>query len=299
MALSGQPYDIMVNMKIVLKIKYNLFFLIICSSAVSQLAAQSTDQVFKMALQQKKEGRYEQAIKSFKRLMFFDGEMQYPSVLIELADCYYVLNEFNSSYDYYDLAGNQALSDSVKSLCLIRKVACKLFQRELNEAKVELLSIDTNLLKGHKLDYHLLNGITYYSLGDYTASRNYFSLCLPENQDSVDLYFNNIVQLQRRFKPGLAKVMSMIIPGSGQVYAGDWKNGLNSFFLSAGFLSLGAAMMGSLSFIDSAVLVLPWFQRYYTGGFQKAYEITNNRLYNELNNNLLQIVKLAENNQCK
>lgn len=281
-------------MKIVSRIKYILFFLIICSSTLSQLAAQSADQVFKMALQQKKEGSYELAIKSLKRLMFFDGEMQYPSVMMELADCYFVLNEFNSSYYYYDLAGNQAPSDSVKALCLIRKVACKLYQRELNEAKVELLSIDTNLLKGYKLDYHLLNGITYYSLGDYSTSRNYFNLCAPGNLDSVNLCFNNIIQMQRRFKPGVAKVMSMIVPGSGQIYAGDWKNGLNSLFLTAGFLSLGAAMMGSLSFIDSAVLVLPWFQRYYTGGFLKAHDITRQRLDSELNENLLQLVRIAD-----
>jgi hypothetical protein len=35
-----------------------------------------------------------------------------------------------------------------------------------------------------------------------------------------------------------------------------------------GFLS------ASIQFIDAAIIVFPWFQRYYMGGYQKAYTIT-------------------------
>ena len=62
----------------------------------------------------------------------------------------------------------------------------------------------------------------------------------------------------------------MIMPGLGQIYVGDIKNGLNSFILSAGLFALGLRSAYINNPLDAAISVLPWFQRYYQGGFKKA-----------------------------
>ena len=64
--------------------------------------------------------------------------------------------------------------------------------------------------------------------------------------------------------------MSMIVPGLGQLYVGDVKNGLKSFVLSVGLFSLGLRSALINNPLDAAISTLPWFQRYYQGGFKKA-----------------------------
>jgi hypothetical protein len=73
-----------------------------------------------------------------------------------------------------------------------------------------------------------------------------------------------------KISPKKAKVLSMIMPGLGQLYVGDVKNGLNSFLLSTGLLALGLRSAFINNPLDAAIATLPWFQRYYQGGYKKA-----------------------------
>lgn len=72
--------------------------------------------------------------------------------------------------------------------------------------------------------------------------------------------------------------MSMIIPGLGQLYAGDIKNGLNSLILTGGLFSLGIYSAINNGFLDASLSVIPWFQRYYQGGFNKAQIIAKAKI---------------------
>lgn len=277
-----------------------LFFLIIFNFWGLPLFAQTAEHLYALATDQCSQGNYEQSIKNLKRVQFFDEETRFPDVFQKLGDCYFHLSDFGSAFYYYDLAIIQNENDSVSNYCLSRKVACKLYNKEYNEALVELMSLDSEPIPSFRKDFDMLFGITYYYLGDFMMAQRYFtSVCLSSlhcSADSINYFLDHTNQLKKRFKPGTAKIMSMFIPGSGQIYAGDWKNGLNSFFLTTGFLAVGTALGGSLSFIDAAVIVLPWFQRYYTGGFQKAYSITSDRLANEMNENLLDLIRYMEKN---
>ncbi len=77
--------------------------------------------------------------------------------------------------------------------------------------------------------------------------------------------------------PKTARVLSMILPGAGQFYAGDIKNGLNSLLLNAllgfWFVTTGLAY----TFVDAAATVTPWLFRYYGGGIRRAGEIVEKK----------------------
>ena len=60
-------------------------------------------------------------------------------------------------------------------------------------------------------------------------------------------------------------MLSIILPGSGQVYSGDLKDGLNSLLLLSGLFYLGTS--GSLI---NPVAIFPFFYRYYIGGILNA-----------------------------
>ena len=93
-----------------------------------------------------------------------------------------------------------------------------------------------------------------------------------------------------RLNPRTARILSMIIPGLGQFYAGDIKNGTNSIILTLGIATWGiVTAVKSTSPFDVLVTAAPWFQRYYMGGYKKAEQIAINekkkrrsKVYNQI-----------------
>lgn len=85
----------------------------------------------------------------------------------------------------------------------------------------------------------------------------------------------------------------MIIPGMGQFYAGDIKNGINSLLITSAFMYLMVNTSIQYSVFE-ATSVLPWFSRYYVGGFNRAQTITINRVEDRQYQIYLQIMKIVE-----
>jgi hypothetical protein len=80
-----------------------------------------------------------------------------------------------------------------------------------------------------------------------------------------------------RPSPKIAYWMSVVIPGSGQLYAGDIKNGMNSFVLSIGLAILTYNIAVSKSILDALITAFPWWQRYHIGGYNAAKRIAINK----------------------
>ena len=68
----------------------------------------------------------------------------------------------------------------------------------------------------------------------------------------------------------IARVLSTILPGAGQVYVGDWRGGLNALVLNGvlGFLTVDAVLDGY--YIDAALWGGLIFWRYYRGSTFRA-----------------------------
>ena len=112
-------------------------------------------------------------------------------------------------------------------------------------------------------------------------AEKYFEQAVPSNDSlsrkNLHALFNENEKLKHK-NPKAAKVLSMIIPGAGQLYAGDVKNGLNSLLLTGGFFLLFINTSIAYTFVDALVAVGPWYYRYYLGGYQRAETITINRV---------------------
>jgi tetratricopeptide (TPR) repeat protein len=97
----------------------------------------------------------------------------------------------------------------------------------------DLLHLNDNLSETDKL-FLMLSGEMLK--GDFKSASLLF-----ENNSGVDAGFitdyGRLIDLERKFnykKPGISVVMSAILPGSGKVYSGFWKDGLISFiFITA------------------------------------------------------------------
>jgi hypothetical protein len=131
-----------------------------------------------------------------------------------------------------------------------------------------------------------------FSQGEYQKSKALFKEVSPDTSVVNELFIKN-AKIDK-LKPKTAKILSIIIPGLGQFYAGDVKNGLNSFILSGGLMFLGVRSAINNSVLDAALSIMPWYQRYYTGGYNKAEAIAEAKIKErrfKVFNELLEVVE--------
>lgn len=275
--------------------KSALFLIILFSFVPAFVKSQSLDQTYSFALSQAKLGNYDIAVKSLKRVQFFDEQNVFPDVFRDIADCYFEKMEFENAFYYYDLAAIQADDDSIVPDLVARKVTCKLLDNQFQEALISLFSFEGKMNPVQQWQFNMLYGITYFNLGDYSQSELYFlkntDSTMFQKSGDLNVYFSHIQHIEKRYNPKTAKIMSIILPGAGQIWVGDYRNGLNSIALIAGLFSVSVALTGSISLLDSIIIIAPWFQRYYMGGYERAYGIAANKQLEEKNKLLAQIVK--------
>ena len=137
----------------------------------------------------------------------------------------------------------------------------------------------------------------YFGLNDFTNSRKYFVSCVDSIQvNAIEKIFKD--KHLNKPSPKTALILSIILPGLGQFYIGDYREGINSFVLSMGLLFLAVETAVVYSLFDAVISVVPWYQRYFMGGYNNAenlakIKLQNNR--NEVYNKLLKVVEMDKN----
>jgi tetratricopeptide (TPR) repeat protein len=261
---------------------------IVCTSFLIRANGQSIDETFTLALKQYAEGNYDYASELAQRVTFFDTDYKYiPGCDLLVAKCYMQKKEYALAANFFEKAFSNNTNDSIRTECLFDKASCHLLQREYNFALTELLTIrDKPLQPNTTKKKNLFLAVTYYYLNEFELSK--LNLLAIDNLDSletkkIDQLFLQNDKLTKRYKPKTARIMSLIIPGSGQLYAGDYKNGINSFLLVAAFTYLGYTVVVNGTIADAIISILPWLQRYYYGSSQKAEIICRDKLQYERN----------------
>ena len=178
---------------------------------------------------------------------------------------------------------------------------CYMSQEKYEYAVIEILNIKeiNNYFKSRK-NYYLF--IIYLYKGDIESSKKYF-LKINEFSDSninqVESSFSRLEKKIRRTNPKVASTLSMVLPGSGQVYSGNFSSGLNSLLLTTTALSVFTIISIRYSFIDAILSVFPYYQRYYIGGVINAInfaEEKNKLITNKTIIDLNNIINLDNNN---
>lgn len=92
----------------------------------------------------------------------------------------------------------------------------------------------------------------------------------------------------------LAKILSTILPGSGQIYSGDWRNGINALAINT---ATGYLLVNDLikrRYLDAIFNSLFLFERFYRGNRYHAEESAkkhNQNINQELIEKILKILK--------
>ncbi len=270
--------------------KYITLFFIIFST-IYCTNAQTISQTIEFADNQFEIKNYEIALQNYKRILFFEKEKNNFYIYNQIANIYLELHDYSKAVEYYKLSINCCTNDSLKFELIFKKASCYIFESEFRYALIDLYGLsDTLSIYFQKRKFFYL-GICFYGLNNFDSAEKYFiksmANCCAEQQDAIHILFTN--KKLKKPNPKTAYILSLILPGLGQIYAGDIKDGVNSLFLTSSIATLAIYVATQYHVID-AISIVPWYTRFYQGGFYNAKNIAEKKLQtnrNEIFNNVI------------
>lgn len=279
--------------------KQKIFFLLIFKLLLAlNVVAQNTNEIFAFANQQFEQENYAIALKEYNRAFFFNYSDK-GRLSLQIGHCYQKSNELDLAIDFYNKAFRLATSDSIKTEALLNNAFCYLVKSEFVLALNELYNIKNDVSAQQRIHYHFLSGIAHFGMENDSIAYSEFSEvlkrsnCEVESQELLHSEFEKIYKVKKRYRPKVGYVMSGILPGSGQFYAGSVKDGINSMLLIGGLYFAAIKVMQYYSFWDGVVALFPWVQRYYLGGMDNAKKLTIEKGQAKRNESYEKIVELT------
>lgn len=235
--------------------------------------AQDFEATISFADKQFENHNYQLAVKEYQRALFFAKGRRLDYLYNQIASSFYVNKQYNQAQYFYELSYKTSKNDSLKFELLIKKAQCFLYLKRFDKALIELFNLPDNKSNSYTDRKNFYLAITYFALENFDKSEQHFIELAKteENKKKISKIFSKKRMLDKP-NPKTAKILSMILPGAGQLYAGDVKNSINSLSLTGGIASLGIFLAAKYSYLDAILTALPWFVRYYKGGYTTAYE---------------------------
>ncbi len=236
--------------------------------------AQSVQETYVKAKAFSAGGQYEDALKLYKRLLFFteENDSLKPFIYAYAAEAFLATGQYAKAAENYSNALYLIKNDSLVHHYRIQKIKALLLQHDYKNAQNELKQIDTFNFPHLKRSVYFYTGIYYFGLEDYDSAEKYFHKII-NNDTQRQRQLNSLFRKNKRIKytnRTFAAIMSGIVPGSGQVYAGEADRGINSFLLTSAFAILGYNTYAAYGLLEAVVSVSPWYLRYYISGIKDA-----------------------------
>lgn len=185
-------------------------------------------------------GDYDAAILEYKRVMHYDIKT-IDSVLIKLADCYYMNKQYNmATIKYKEILGN-ITNRETKYYCEFQLGKCLMKNNQTLEAVELLTSItaDTSSSYQNISKYYL--GYIYATKNDWTKASHWLAII-----ESGDIRYERAKILSEQVLEGyslpqksslFAGILSGVLPGAGYWYSGHGKIAIASAILNALFIA--------------------------------------------------------------
>lgn len=262
------------------------------------VCAQSLDESIKMADELYKLGDFNKSSQLYKRVLYFNKKSN-PNIYKKTGDCYFYLNDFKSALNYYDSSLIRCNSQILFNEIIVKKTDCLIFLKDFEKSllTIEELKISDENESRHKKNFY--KGMIYFALADFEKSELFF---LEAPNDTSGFKKNQIVKLfeNKRYlespNPKLAGTLSSIIPGLGQLYAGDNIDALNSFLLVSFFITVSVDMSVRYGLPDALISIAPWLNRYFKGGYENAEQSARRNRDIKRNKILNQILDIVDDN---
>ncbi len=241
-------------------------------------------------------GQTDAALPVYERAAYFMRPDIDAHVLERIADCFLAAGQTEKALEYFDHSYFNQTSDSIKKELIFKKAACFLHNKNYKYALMELYSMDAGFSSDVEEKKNFFIGMSWFGLEDFGKAAEYFEKAveIPSSKQKIRKLFAD----QKKFfrpNPKTASWLSVFIPGAGQFYSGEVLSGINSLLLTSSFVALGLYIVVVTSPLDAIFTALPWFQRYYQGGFQRAGELAKNKRAENRNQVFNQVIDIIAN----
>jgi len=278
----------------------SLYIILFSLCLLPPLAAQDIHQMKKFSDEQFASGNYRLALKEYQRVLFFDSENHYNELYARIASIHNQLSDYDNALRYYDLALNIENNDSIRFELKLSKALCYFNQGSYLAALYELLDLP-NHPSGYLSDKkNIYMAICHYGMDEYEESREYFTQIFDSaGTAQINTLFSDLEDFNKKFRPSKVQLMSILLPGLGQIYTGEVFNGLNSFLLVSGVSYYAVYTAINYGIIDGLLILSSWFVRYYTGGYTNASNFAAKKIEDEKSRVYSEIIRLIETSQNK
>ena len=222
---------------------------------------------------------YDAAITEYKRFLFFNsdhprsGEVQFKIGLAYRAQEWWA-EAVEAMIAAIELTTATELQAEMRVELAVTLIASGAYDLALIELiKVDMQSQSARLRQRARF----LRGIAYLYQFKWEQARSVFLAyfdAIPSAAGAaaeIDTFFAEALNLPQKSEKA-ARLLSTLLPGLGQTYAGDWKNGLNALLLNGllGYVTLDAAI--DRDYDDALLSFFFLFYRYYGGNRYRAAE---------------------------
>ncbi|WP_375580544.1 CDC27 family protein [Marivirga tractuosa] len=249
-----------------------LFALVISVFSFFQVNAQSVEEALQFAQEQFEAGNYSNSVLAYERAIYF-AENTTPDTYFKLAEAYFKKGDVERAIRFYNNASFLEQDIEKKNDYIFKKCLAYLSINNYNQAIITLGAVNDFNNPEINLKKQYFKSIAYYLKEDYDQFQYIFDGYAEEmklNDKSAYLKVNQFNNRADKVKPNLAMWMSVVVPGSGQILYGNWKDGLNSMGLTAALVGVYFNFVVQFSILEGYLVVLPWFQRYHEGGYRIA-----------------------------
>lgn len=205
---------------------------------------------------------YYRAITEYKREAFFaDSAHQKRWADFRIGESYRKSGRAEESVSYLARAARFSESDELSDSCVFSLARSYIQMGSFPAARAILDSL------GKEVPCKLaLAGWSSLLEGDFETARGLFA---SAGRDSLADLAAACTEIRWK-SPAAAAVMSAILPGSGQVYAGGYRQGVTSFLLHALFGYLTYRAIDDHRYFEAAAAVYTGFSRFYVGNIISA-----------------------------
>ena len=236
------------------------------------------------------QGNYDAAITEYKRFLFFHpddarvGEVYYNIGLAYRAQGLWTEAITSLQTGMHLAADSEGKSEYQLELAVTLIAAQDYDLARLESIKVMMRSPSTELYRRALF----LQGVACIYQFKWEEAREVLQTYTTD--EGLQTLFDDALNMPRK-SVRVAKVLSQILPGLGQIYVGNWRDGLNALVLNGalGFLTVDAVLDGH--YVDAALWGTFIFWRYYQGNTFRAEQVVeqfNLRASRRMADNLLQ-----------
>jgi tetratricopeptide (TPR) repeat protein len=234
-------------------------------------------------------GAYDEAITEYERYLYFNPDSSGPEICAAIADLYWRQGLFVQASRALDRALSYAVNDSIRDALRLEAAAMAIAAGNYQGALEELIRISAftsfSTLRDRADRYRCLVYVMTMEWGELKGIVKGPAAFDVPHRSLLDSIIDND-NINHRLSPRAAKWMSTFLPGLGQLYGRDVRNGINALALSSltGWLFAYSIMYG---YYQEAILTdVTLFWRYYNGNRWKAMAAAER--YNEFKDRALQ-----------